>query len=98
MVRLMLRALILGYFMLVASRSLAMPAIPSAHAGSVTEPDAERTLSDVVLTRLAAMRLIRRIHRRDVVEVIPLPAIHRFALATPDAEPRASRPARRARR
>ena len=65
---------------------------------SAREPDAERTLSDVVLTRLAAMRLIRRIHRRDVVEVIPLPAIHRFALATPDAEPRASRPARRARR
>lgn len=65
---------------------------------SAREPDAERTLSDVVLTRLAAMRLIRRIHRRDVVEVIPLPAIHRFALATPDAEPRASRPTRRARR
>jgi uncharacterized protein (TIGR02678 family) len=65
---------------------------------SAREPDAERTLADAVITRLAAMRLVRRIHRRDVVEIVPLPAIHRFAIAAPGATSAAARPARRARR
>ena len=59
---------------------------------SAREPDAERMLADLVIARLAAMRLVSRVHHGDIVEVIPLPAIHRFALAAPAASP----PARRA--
>ena len=63
------------------------------------EPEAERTLTDAVLVRLAALRLVRRVHHRDVVEIFPLPAIHRFALVAPGSEAAAPRKAaRRARR
>lgn len=67
-------------------------------SSAAREPDAERTLTDAVLTRLAAMRLVRRVHDRDVVEIVPLPAIHRFALATSETEAPPRRSARRARR
>ncbi len=65
-------------------------------SSAAREPDAERTLTDAVLTRLIAMRLVRRFHDRDVVEILPLPAIHRFALAT--AENASTTPRRTARR